>query len=89
MFAIKRIISNFAAKVSVKKKGLRWNESDEPSNKSDYESFFETINIQNSTHINQIKNENSAWSITLASNEGPVSYWRSIYHYSFTNFENA
>ena len=36
--------------------------------------FIETVNIQDSTHINQIKNENSNWSITLPSNGIPVSY---------------
>ena len=34
--------------------------------------FFETVDIQNSAHINQIKNENPTWSITLPSNEIPV-----------------
>ena len=29
-------------------------ESDEPSDQSDYEFFIETVNIQNSVHINQI-----------------------------------
>ena len=51
------------------------NESDEPSDQSDYDFFFiETVNIQDSAHINQIKNENSDWSITLPSNGIPVSY---------------
>ena len=50
-------------------------QSDEPSDQSDYEFSIETvINIQDSTHITQIKNENSDWSITLPSNGIPVSY---------------
>ena len=36
--------------------------------------FNETVNIQNSAHINQIKNENSDLPITLPSNGIPVSY---------------
>ena len=49
-------------------------ESDEPSDQSDHEFFIETGNIQDSAHINQIKNENSDWPITLPSNGIPVSY---------------
>ena len=49
-------------------------ESDEPSDQSDHEFFIETGNIQDSAHINQIKNENSDWSINLPSNGIPVSY---------------
>ena len=49
-------------------------ESDEPTSHSDYKIFIETINIENSAYINQIKNENSDWSVTLPSNEIPVSY---------------
>ena len=41
---------------------------------SDYEFFIETANIQDSAHINQIKNENSDWSITLTPNKIPVSH---------------
>ena len=48
-------------------------ESNEPSDQSDYEFFIETVNIQDSAHINQIKNENSDWSITLPANGIPVS----------------
>ena len=40
-------------------------ESDETSDQSYCQFFIETINIQNSAHMNQIKNENSDWSITL------------------------
>ena len=47
-------------------------DSDEPSDQGDYDFFFETVDIQNSAHINQIKNENPTWSITLPSNEIPV-----------------
>ena len=36
--------------------------------------FFETIIMRNSVHINQIRNENSDYSITLPSNEVPSSY---------------
>lgn len=42
-------------------------------NKNDYV-IIETINIQKSLHINQIKNENSDWSIILPSNKLPFSY---------------
>ena len=49
-------------------------ESDEPSDQSDYEFFIETVNIQVFFHINEIKNENSNWSKTLSSNGIPVSY---------------
>ena len=49
-------------------------ESDEPSDQNDYEFFIETINIQNFVYINQIKNENSDWSITLLANGILVSY---------------
>ena len=47
-----------------------------PADQSNYDFFFliETVNIQDSSHINQIKNENSDWSITLPSNRIPVSY---------------
>ena len=47
---------------------LKRDGSDEPSDQSDYEVFIETINIQNSGHYKQIKNENSDWTITLLSN---------------------
>ena len=49
-------------------------ESDKPTDQRDYEFFIEAANIQDSAHINQIKNENSDWSITLPSNGIPVSY---------------
>ena len=49
-------------------------ESDEHSDQSNYEFFVETVNIQDSAHINQINNEYSDWSITLNSNGIPVSY---------------
>ena len=49
-------------------------ESDEPTSHSDYKIFIETINIENSAYINQINIENSDWSVTLPSNEIPVSY---------------
>ena len=48
--------------------------SNEPSDQSNYEVFIETINIQNLAFINQIKNENDDWSITLSSNGIAVSY---------------
>ena len=48
-------------------------ESDEPTSHSDYKIFIETINIENSAYINQINIENSDWSVTLPSNEIPVS----------------
>ena len=75
MFAIKGTISKFAAHVSVKKvHEIEKDESDEPSDQSDYEFFIETVNIQDSALVNQIKNENSDWSITLPSNRISVSY---------------
>ena len=49
-------------------------ESDEPSNQRDFEFLIETVNIHDSAYINQIKNENSDWSIALPSNGIPVSY---------------
>ena len=49
-------------------------ESDEPSDQSDYEFFIETVNIQDFFHIKEIKNENSNWSKTLSSDGIPVSY---------------
>ena len=48
-------------------------ESDEPFDQSDYEFFIETVNIRDSAHINQIKNKNSDWSITLPLNGISVS----------------
>ena len=36
--------------------------------------FLLKYNAQDSAHINQIKNENSDWSINLPSNGIPVSY---------------
>ena len=44
---------------------IKKDESDEPSNQSNCEFFMETINVQNSIHINQIKKD---WSITVPSN---------------------
>ena len=49
-------------------------ESGEPSYQNDYEFFIDTVNIQDSAHINQIKTKNSNRSITLPSNGIPVSY---------------
>ena len=49
-------------------------ESQGPFDQSYYELFIETINIQNSAYINQIKNENSDWSRNLPSNGIPISY---------------
>ena len=50
-------------------------ESAEHSNQSNYEFFIETVSIQDSVYIDQIKNENSDWSsIALPSNGIPVSY---------------
>ena len=71
MFAIKRTISKFCRPCVGKK--VHEIESNEPSDQSDNEFFIETVNIQDSAHINQIKNENSDWSITLPMNGIPVS----------------
>ena len=50
-------------------------ESAKHSNQSNYEFFIETVSIQDSAYIDQIKNENSDWpSIALPSNGIPVSY---------------
>ena len=74
MFAIKRTISKFCRPcVGKKVHEIENEESNEPSDQSDYEFFIETVNIQDSAHINQIKNENSDWSITLPMNGIPVS----------------
>ena len=48
--------------------------SNEPSDQSDYEFFIKTVKIQDSAHINQIKNENSDWSTPLPSNRTGVLY---------------
>ena len=61
-------------RVAKKVHEIEKDESDEPSDQSNYEFFIETVNIQDSAHINQIKNENSDWSITLPLNGIPVSY---------------
>ena len=52
MFAIKRTISKFAAHLKESKKvhEIKKDESDEPSDQSDYEFFIETVNIQDSAH---------------------------------------
>ena len=75
MYAIKTI-SKFATHLLVKKymQLKRTNQSVKPFYQSDNEFFIETVNIQDSSHINQIKNENSDWSTTLPSNGIPVSY---------------
>ena len=68
MFAIKRTISKFAAHMLVKKyMKLKRTNLGKPSDQSHHEFFIETDNIQDSAHINQIKNENPDWSITLPS----------------------
>ena len=76
MFAIKK--NHFKVccpRVSRKVHEIEKDESDEPSDQSDYEFSIETvINIQDSAHVPQIKNENSDWSTTLPSNGIPVSY---------------
>ena len=48
----------FLPRVGKKVHEIEKDESDEPSNQSDHDFFIETINIQNSAHISQIKNEN-------------------------------
>ena len=60
--------------MSLKKMNLRGPSTKGPFDQSYYEFFIETINIQSSAYINQIKNENSDWSITLPSNGIPISY---------------
>ena len=61
-------------RVAKKVHEIEKDESEEHSDQSDYEFFIETVSIQDSAYINQIKNENSDWSITLPSNGIPVSY---------------
>ena len=58
-------ISKFSAYMLVKKymKLKRMHLMNRPTRAIMY-SFIETINIQDSVHINQIKNENSDWLIT-------------------------
>ena len=75
MFAIKRTISKFAAHVLVKKhmKLKRTNLMNPPTIVIMI-FFIENVNIQDSAHINQIKNENSDLSIFLSSNGISVSY---------------
>ena len=60
-------------RVAKKVHEIEKDESEEHSDQSDYEFFIETVSIQDSAYINQIKNENSDWSITLPSNGIPVS----------------
>ena len=73
MLEIKRTISKFATHVLVKKyMKLKRTTLMNPLTRVIMTFFFETVDIQNSAHINQIKNENPTWSITLSSNEIPV-----------------
>ena len=78
MFVIKRTISKFVVHMLVKKYThvIEKDESDKSCRPEQLWFFFliETVNIQDSAHINQIKNENSDWSINLPSNGIPVSY---------------
>ena len=78
MFVIKRTISKFVVHMLVKKYThvIEKDESDKSCRPEQLWFFFliETVNIQDSAHINQIKNENSDWTITLPSNRIPVSY---------------
>ena len=69
----KNTISNFAV-VLIKciwnwKRRIRWT-----PDQNDYGFFIGAVNIHNSARINQIKNENFDWSITLPSNGISVSY---------------
>ena len=64
----------FCPRIGKKAHETEKDESDEPSDQSNYEFFIETINAQDSAHINQIKNENSDWPITVPSNGIPVLY---------------
>ena len=73
MLEIKRTISKFTTHVLVKKyMKLKRTTLMNPLTRVIMTFFFETVDIQNSAHINQIKNENPTWSITLSSNEIPV-----------------
>ena len=63
----------YCPRVGKKVHEIEKGESDEPSDQSDYDFFIETVNIQDTSHINQIKNENSDWSRTLPSNGIPIS----------------
>ena len=75
MFAIKRTISKFAAHVLVKKyMKLKTTNLMNPPTIAIMIFFIENVNIQDSAHINQIKNENSDFPIFLSSNEISVSY---------------
>ena len=74
MSAIKKTISKFAAHVLVKKyMTLKRTNLMKPPTWAIMNFFNETVNILNSAHINQIKNENSNLPITLPSNGIPVS----------------
>ena len=66
----------FCPRVGKKVHEIEKVESDEPCNQSDYEFFIETVNSQDSTHINQIMNKNSDWSITIHLNGIIVSQKR-------------
>ena len=69
MFAIKRTISKFAAHVLVKKyMKLKTTNLMNPPTIAIMTFFIENVNIQDSAHINQIKNENSDFPIFLSSN---------------------
>ena len=60
IFALKRTISKFAAHVLVKKyMKLKKTNLMNPPTKVIISFFIETVNIQDSSHINQIRNENS------------------------------
>ena len=73
MLEIKRTISKFTTHVLVKKyMKLKRTTLMNPLTRVIMTFFFETVDIQNSAHINQIKNENPTWSTTLPSNEIPV-----------------
>ena len=64
LFCNKKKHFKFCCHILVKKvHDSEKDESDEPSDQSDYEFFIETINIQNPLHVTQIKNENTDWSI--------------------------
>ena len=60
IFALKRTISKFAAHVLVKKyMKLKKTNLMNPPTRVIISFFIETVNIQDSSHINQIRNENS------------------------------
>ena len=75
MFAIKKYhFKNCCPRVGKNVPEIEKDGSDEASHQSDCEFLLNIVYVQDSVYINQIKNENSDWSVTLPLNGIPVSY---------------